>query len=127
MPDTPPTLSALEVLDAAGAEVPVDRIEATGVILWARGVLHSADRLRVVHAVPGEHATSDDLLRGLLDAADSGLVQRYRGAYRLTAIGRATLDEFGSRASAGARAAAADIAQMEASALRVEADRTAGT
>jgi hypothetical protein len=123
MPGTLSDLSALEILDAAGAEIPVDRMEATALILSARGVLQS-QRLRV-RAANGRRASSDDLLRALLDAADGGRIQRYRGVYRLTAAGHAALDEYGGRANDRARAEAIELSQMEAAALWAEADRSA--
>jgi hypothetical protein len=116
---------ALEVLDAAGQEVPADRVEATAVILKARGVLRFAATVRVLTA-GREGAGSDDLLRGLLDAADAGLVRRYRGAYRLTSAGLEALEEHG-RAGAPARKAGAELAAMQPSALWAEANRSMPT
>jgi hypothetical protein len=113
---------ALEVLDAAGREVPADRVEATAVILKARGVLRFATTVRVLSA-GREGVGSDDLLRGLLDAADEGLVQRYRGAYRLTRAGLAALEGRGGTRG-DARAAGAELAAMPPSALWAEAKRS---
>jgi hypothetical protein len=120
--DASSNLPALEILDALDSDVPTERVEPTALILIARGVLHRGGQLRV-RRDPGEHAKSDDLLRSLLDAADVGLVQRYRGAYRLTAAGRTALEELGGRASDSARAAAAELIRLEPSALWVQADR----
>lgn len=123
--DSPADLPALELIDAFGPEVPADRVEPAALILIAKGLLRCGSQLRVI-CVPGERAKSDDVLRGLLDAADGGLVQRYRGAYRLTSAGRATLEESGGRASETARVAAAELIALEPEALWARADRCAG-
>jgi hypothetical protein len=119
---TPNDVAILEVLDAAGSGLRAGRVEATGLVLYGRGVLKSGQGLRVM-AANGSRARSDDLIDGLFEAVNRNRVRRHAEDWQLTAEGVAVLEEFGARANDAAREVAHGLSVLDDEALADEADR----
>jgi hypothetical protein len=112
----------LEVLDAAGSRLRAGRVEATGLVLFGKGVLKTARNLHVLPA-NGSRARSDQLVDALFEAVERGRVRRYAEDWQLTPEGISVLEEADARAGETARRLADELSALDDDALADEADR----
>jgi hypothetical protein len=128
-PASAPELPVLEVLAAApDGALEEGRVEAAGLLLFARALLVTGGDLEVSEP-NGRPAASPEFIDGIFSGLRRGLVRRTGFSWEITERGRELLREAGTQPSEEARDAVARIryarmddlmAEVDASLARVE-------